>query len=348
MFRWGLLVTTIAACGFTPPAVHDAPPADAAIDAAPDAPPGACALSALTMQVTTLAGCSDGGTADGSRGLGRFNNPVNLVLSSSGMAYVADFDSRKLRKVDAAGKVTTLVDMPHPFGMAIASDGYLIVETDDDDMSMHSFTSGTVWRVNPATGAATVLARDIGRPRGVCVLPDGRIALTDQVRHVVELLDSQTGVVSVLAGAADQMGHVNATGGLARFSQPWDVVYDNGDLIVSEVDNGDLRRVTLDGVVSDVVPMGSLDQPQGLAIDDQGTLYVTEYGHSHDVKKVEGTTISLLAGSIEGYLDADDPRAAAFYGVEGLDVTPDGKRVVVADGNHGDGMAYNHIREIHQ
>jgi DNA-binding beta-propeller fold protein YncE len=213
---------------------------------------------------------------------------------------------------------------------------------------MHSFASGTVWRVNPATGAATVIARDIGRPRGIEVLPDGRIALTDQVHFVVELLDPQTGIVSVIAGAADQAGHVNGTGGNARFAQPWDVVYDNGDLIVSEVDNGDLRRVTLAGVVTDVVPMGTFDQAQGLARDNAGTLYVTEYGAAHDVKKVAGTTVSPVAGSTVGYQDSDDPHAAQFYGVEGLDVTPDGSRLVVADGNHGDGMPFNHIRVVHQ
>jgi len=347
MFRWGLLVT-VAACGFTPPVIHDAAGSDAAIDGPPDAPPGPCDLPALTMKVATLAGCAEAGTADGDRGEARFDNPVNLVLSASGIAYVADFDSKRLRKVEPSGKTTTLVELPHPFGMALAPDGFLIVETDDDDMAMHSFASGTVWRVNPATGAATVIARDIGRPRGIAVLPDGRIALTDQVHFVVELLDPQTGIVSVIAGAADQAGHVNGTGGIARFAQPWDVVYDNGDLIVSEVDNGDLRRVTLAGVVTDVVPMGTFDQAQGLARDAAGILYVTEYGAAHDIKKVVGTTVSLLAGSTVGYQDSDDPHAARFYGVEGLDVTPDGSRLVVADGNHGDGMPFNHIRVIHQ
>jgi sugar lactone lactonase YvrE len=348
MYRWALLVT-MAACGFTPPAIHDAPPpADAAIDGPPDAPPGPCDLPPLTMKVATLAGCADAGDADGDRGAVRFDNPVNLVLSPSGIAYVADFDSGRLRKVEASGKTTTLVQLPHPFGMAIAPDGFLIVETDDDDMGMHSYATGTVWRVNPATASATVLARDIGRPRGIAVLPDGRIALTDQVHHVVELLDPTSGSVTVIAGEVDQMGHVNGSGDEARFSQPWDVIYANGDLIVSEVDNGDLRRVTLEGEVSDVVAMGTLDQPQGLAIDSTGTIYITEYGTTHDVKKLSGTTVSAVAGSTVGYQDSDDPAAAQFYGVEGMDVSADGSRLVVADGNHGDGMPFNHVRVIHQ
>jgi DNA-binding beta-propeller fold protein YncE len=347
MFRWVVLVA-VGGCAFDTPVIHDAPASDAAIDSAPDAPPAACALPPLTMKVATLAGCADGGTTDGARGDARFNNPVNLVLSPSGIAYVADFDGRRIRKVEPSGRTTTVVDLPHPFGMAIAPDGYLIVETDDDDMDNHSYQSGTIWRVNPATGAATVLVRDIGRPRGVTVLPDGRIALTDQMHHIVELLDPTTGAVTVLAGMLDVPGHLDGNGTAAQFSQPWDVAYLDGDLIVSEVDNGDLRRVTLAGVVTDLTPPGSLDQPQGLATDAAGTLYLTEWGTHHDVLKLRGATLSLIAGSTEGYADADDATRAQFYGVEGLDVSADGTRIVVADGNHGDGTAFNHVRVIHQ
>ena len=143
-------------------------------------------------------------------------------------------------------------------------------------------------------------------------------------------------------------GHANGTGELARFSQPWDVVYSNGDLLVSEVDNGDLRRVTLAGLVSDVVPPGTLDEPQGIAVDPIGNIYVTEYGTSHDIKKITASTVTPYAGSTVGYLDSDDPQAAQFYGVEGIDITRDGSLLVVADGNHGDSMPFNHIRVIHQ
>jgi DNA-binding beta-propeller fold protein YncE len=347
MFRW-LALVTVTGCGFAAPAVHDAPASDAAIDSAPDAPPSPCDLPALTMKVATLAGCAENGTADGARGAARFDNPVNLVLSPSGIAYVADFDSNRLRKVEPSGRTTTLVELPHPFGMAIAADGYLIVETDDDDMLRHDEMTGTVWRVNPATGEATVIVRDIGRPRGITVLPDGRIALTDQLHHVVELLDAASGEVTVLAGVFDMPGHANGTGAEARFAQPWDLTLWNGDLIVTELDNGDLRRVTLAGVVTDLTPPGSLDQPQGISPDASGTLYISEWGTHHDVVKLHGTTLSLVAGSTVGYADSDDPRAAQFYGVEGLDVSPDGSRIVVADGNHGDGMPFNHIRVIHQ
>jgi sugar lactone lactonase YvrE len=362
MSRGWVLVAVVAACG--PNKAH----VDAAIDGPSDGPstidaPLACALPPTTTHVFTLSGCDIAGTTNGPRGVALFSNPVNLVLGGSGVAYVADFDSNRIRKVDTLGSVTTLVhrtDLTRPFGLALATDGTLYVETDDDDMGNHSVMSGTVWKVNPATGDATVIVRDIGRPRGLAVLPNGQIAMADYMHHVVALLDPTTGTVTPLAGLADTTGHVNATGSMALFSQPWDVaVLPGGDLAVSDFDNHVIRRVTQGGVVTDYAGTpgvaGSFDgtlanatfnQPKGLAVDASGGLYVTESGN-HDVRRVAAGGVGRLAGSLAaGWLDSDTPMSAQFYGVEGLDVSPDGTRVVVADGNVGDGMAFNHVRVI--
>jgi hypothetical protein len=334
----------LAGCAYNAPKVPDAA-IDAAPDAAPDAPLGPCDLPSLTLKVATLAGCAEKGTADGPRGDARFDNPVNVVLSESGIAYVADFDSSLIRKVDTTGKTTTLTSLPRPFGLAIDSSGFLLVQTDDDDLGTHSVDTGTIWRVNPANGAKTVLVRDIGRPRGLAVMPDGRVGLADYIHNTISILDPIAATVTPLAGSRDVNGHANGSGSAALFDQPWDLAYVDGALYVAEVTNGDIRKVTLDGTVSDVVVPGTLDQPQGIAADASHALYITEW-HGRSVKKLVGTTLTLVAGGTEGYEDSDTATSAKFYGVEGLDVTPDGHRLVVADGNHGDGTAYNHVRQI--
>lgn len=340
------LLALLASCGYTAPKVPDAAVVTGdAPDAAIDAPLGPCDLPPLTLKVATLAGCSQAGTADGPRGQARFDNPVNVVLSESGIAYVAGFDSGRIRRVDATGTTTTVATLAKPFGLAFDSAGFLLVETDDDDQGNHTLDSGTIWRVNPATGAATVIIRDIGRPRGLAVLPDGRVATADYVHHTVALLDPVAATVTPLAGKRDVAGHANGSGAAATFDQPWDLAYVDGALYVTEVINGDVRKVLLDGTVTDLVAPGSLDQPQGIAADAAHTLYVTEW-HGRAVKKIVGTTITLIAGGTEGYEDSDAAASAKFYAVEGLDVSPDGHRIVVADGNHGDGTAYNHVRVI--
>ncbi|MBV8762750.1 MAG: hypothetical protein JO257_36030 [Deltaproteobacteria bacterium] len=338
------LLVILASCAYKAPKLPDAAVGDAP-DAAIDAPPDPCQLPSLTMKVATLSGCAQAGTTDGPRGEARFANPVNVVLSQSGIAYVADFDSDRIRKVDATGKATTLVALPKPFGLAFDSAGFLLVETDDDDLGNHTMDSGTIWRVNPATAVATMIVRDIGRPRGLAVLPDGRVALADYIHDTLAILDVQAATVTPLAGTHDVGGHANGNGSAALFDQPWDIVYVDGALYVTEVTNGDIRKVTLTGDVTDLVAPGSLDQPQGIAADAAHTLYITEW-HGRSVKKIVGTQITLIAGGNDGYLDSDTPTAAKFYALEGLDVTPDGHRIVIADGNHGDMSAYNHVRQI--
>ena len=103
------------------------------VDAPTDSAFDPCALAPLQLPAATLAGCASAGTMDGVRGVARFDNPVNLVLGPSGIAYVSDFDSNLLRRVGIDGTTTTIVTsqkLYRPFGMIMTTDGYLYMETD--------------------------------------------------------------------------------------------------------------------------------------------------------------------------------------------------------------------------
>lgn len=59
--------------------------------------------------VTTLAGLAgSSGSSDGTGSAARFSNPAGLAVDLSGNIYVADSDNHTIRKVTAAGVVTTL------------------------------------------------------------------------------------------------------------------------------------------------------------------------------------------------------------------------------------------------
>jgi sugar lactone lactonase YvrE len=363
-------IVLIAACGSsnnTPrddggaDATRDAM-ADASFDAAPDAPPVPCSnLPALTLKVATLAGCDQAGAVDGTRVLARFSNPVNVAIAPDGTTYVADFDDNFLRSVAPDGTTKTVVarpDFQKPFGLAFAPNGTLYVETDNNDSGMHSSTTGTIWSVDPTTGAASVVARNLGRPRGIVVLADGRIAMSDQFHHVVSILDPTSGAVTPLAGMMDLPGHVNANGANAQFSQPYDLVQlANTDLAVADYDNHRVREVTLAGDVTDLAGSGLMGSdngaaatatfvlPQGLALGSDGSLYVSDHG-SHLIRQITSGQVSTLAGDgTSDWLDSDVPLSARFRAVEGLDA--DANRLVIADGNNGDGSLFNRIRVFH-
>ncbi|MBA3541488.1 MAG: hypothetical protein H0T79_17885, partial [Deltaproteobacteria bacterium] len=336
---------------------------DAAPDAPPDAPPGPCAMPSLALTIATLAGCADAGTIDGPRLIARFRNPVNTLVAPSGITYVADAESNRIRMIDATGTTSTLVqriDFGRPFGLALAPDGALYVETDASDFGVLSAQTGTIWKVDPTTGAATVIERNLGRPRSLVVIPDGRILMADHLHHVIGLLDPITKNYSVLAGTLDLPGHINARSGAAvQFTEPSDVVLhpDLEHVVVADRGNHVLRLVRIsDGATSDYVGTGlagnqdgplaqaTFDGPQALAIAADGTLYVSDVS-TRRIRRITATDVTTIAGDgTPGWLDTDLPLQARFYGVEGMSLTPDGTQLVIADGNQGDGDPYHRIR----
>lgn len=347
------MVVVVAACD--PPRatpVPDAPPVDA--------PPGVCIKGELALAVTTLAGCELPDITDGIRADARFNNPTNVAIGPDGTAYVTDFDNNRVRRVAPDGQTTTLIDdatrFARPFGITFAPDGALLIETDDNDTLEHTIDTGTIWRVDPTTGDATVLARNLGRPRGIVALADGRIVMSDHMHHVISILDPATGIETTLAGMPDVAGYANGTGTEARFAQPYDIVQlPDGDLAVADQDNHRIRRVTLAGVVTDLAGSGAVSNidgpvgvatfhaPQGLALAGD-TLFVTDVRRYFIRRISNGNVVTVAGDGTQGWLDSDSPRGARFYGIEGLDA--DGTRLVVADGNGGFGTPFHRIRTI--
>lgn len=316
----------------------------------------------FTNGVSTLSGTAEAGYVDGARAVAKFSNPVNVAFRD-GTLYVADFDNNKLRAIDTTSHVTTTVinqaGFQRPFGLAFAADGTLYVSTDNDPMGGHTLMSGTIWRIDLSGKKATVVAASIGRPRGIAVLPDGRIAVADDLHHVIELVDPGTGKVTVIAGVFDAKGMVDGTGAAARFSTPYSlIVRGDGKLMVTDFDNNRLRQVALDGTtttlagatqagfVDGAMATARFSHPQGLTMAANGDIFITDLGNFR-VRKVVGDQVTTVAGSgMGGYLDNDNPLAAQLYGLEGLSVVPDGSMLYVADGNRGEAVPFNRIRQV--
>jgi len=317
---------------------------------------------------TTLAGTGEAGLVDGPATSARFHNPVNVAVDSMGTIFVADFDNDRVRKIAADGSVSTLVNQSNfsrPFGLAIGPGDLLYVQTDANDTGERNSTTGTVWKVSRTGGVAvaTVIARNLGRPRGLALLSDGDLALSDPAHHVVSRLNVTTGTVSLIAGGLDAPGFTNGTGAAARFNRPYGLTQSaDGSLLVADQNNHSIRRITLTGAVSTVSGTGvagstdgvasvaTFTSPQDVKQTSDGVIYVADTG-GHTIRTIRqgatGSVVATFAGTgVRGF--ADGPRLTAqFWGLEGIAV---GKsdQIVIADGTGGDDAdpPYNRVRMI--
>lgn len=315
------------------------------------------------VTVTTLAGGATAGATNGPAGTATFSNPVGVVIDPSGGLVVADFDNDLLRRVAPDGAVSTLTALSgfsRPYGLASMGSA-LYAQTDAAPSGARNANTGSLWRIDTASGVPTVVATDMGRPRAFAQLSDGRWVLSDVANQRLRLLDPATGAVSELAGLAGCAGSAVGTGPDARFTSPAGVVVLPGDrIIVADMGAHVLREVTSAGVVTafagDGVP-GTIDGPRSgarfngpraLAADASGAIFVSEV-NSHRIRRIasDGTVTTVAGDGTAGATDGIGA-TASFYGQEGIAVSPDGTTLYVADGTGGsdDPVPYHRIRKI--
>ena len=275
-----------------------------------------------TGVVSTLAGNPNvTGDTDGTGTSASFRTPCGVAVDGSGNVYVASGQRHTIRKVTAAGVVTTLAG------------------------------SGGFNGSNDGTGSAARFYN----PRGIAVDAAGaNVYVADTSDNTIRKVTTAQGVVTTLAGIGYyntlvSYGSLDGTGSAARFSGPNGIAMDgNGDLWVADSGNNAIRKVTTAGVVTTYAGssrvIGSNDgtgnaagfnYPQGVTLDSAGNTYVADT-INHTIRKVTKagvvTTIAGIAG-VSGSSDGEGV-AAKFYRPNSLAVYSDGTLVVADTFNH--------------
>ena len=188
-------------------------------------------------------------------------------------------------------------------------------------------------------------------PSGVTADANGNVFVTDFLNCSIRKITAE-GVVSSLAGKLPA-GYVDAQGELAQFGYPNGVAVDaQGNLFISDEATHTIRKVTPAGDVTtfagkglepgDLNGTGSaarFKNPSGIAIDNQGNLYVADQFNNRIRKITALGVVTTLAGSGEPSFADGTGAAAKFYRPVGVVV--DGAGVVYV------GDLFNHrIRKI--
>ncbi|USX18447.1 gluconolaconase [Oxalobacteraceae bacterium OTU3REALA1] len=160
--------------------------------------------------VTTIAGGSRAGKADGPAAQALFDLPTGLAVAANGDLYIADTGNNAIRKLDKNGVVTTVAEakegeraslLRSPVAVALTADGYLYVGSNSHGRLAQITPAGEVLALTDVDRMAEPGYGPDGTvrlyaPRGIAVARDGSLFVTDgatyRLHHVGAAVAGQT------------------------------------------------------------------------------------------------------------------------------------------------------------
>ncbi len=235
--------------------------------------------------ISTFAGngtsgyCGDGGPATAAQ----LNQPSSIAIDDAGNVYVADVFNQVIRKIDAAGIITT-------------------------------FAGNTISGFSGDGGPAT--AAQLRSPISVAADHSGNVYIADGLNAVIRKVNA-AGIISSIAGILGATGYTGDGGPAtaATISQTVEITTDPlGNLFLADVYNNVVRKVNSAGIITTIAGNGfaagestpggifmgdggspvfaGLNWPRCVAFDAVGNMYIPD-SYDNAVRKV-----SAISGTI--------------------------------------------------
>jgi predicted membrane-bound mannosyltransferase/DNA-binding beta-propeller fold protein YncE len=194
----------------------------------------------------------------------------------------------------------------HPHGLAISADGSLYIADTDNNRVQHISPQGEVIKTWGTYGDITSGSAPEGtfnQPWGIAIGPDGSVYVTDTWNHRIQKFNA-AGEFIKMWGYFGQAENPDAMWG------PRDVVVDtNGHVIISDTGNKRILIFDQEGnFLSEFggvgLGPGQFDEPVGLAVSNDGKLYVADTWNQRVQVFIPGTNndfIPLTSWDIAGW-----------------------------------------------
>ena len=259
------------------------------------------------------------------------SDPSGVAVDGAGNLYIADLGNSRIRKVTPDGTITTMAgngtagyngdniaatsaEITYPEGVAVDGAGNLYIA---------DYSYSRIRKVSAATGLITTVAgngtsgyngdnipatnAELNSPMGLAVDGAGNLYIADYRNERIRKV-TPGGTITTVAGdgytASNGQGGYSGDGGPATSAElnlPYGVAVDaSGNLYIVDDNNGRIRKVTPDGIITTVAGNGgyfyngdnmpstsaTLWTPWGVAVDGAGNLFIADTSNNR-IRKVD-------------------------------------------------------------
>ncbi|MBS1531540.1 MAG: gliding motility-associated C-terminal domain-containing protein [Bacteroidetes bacterium] len=284
--------------------------------------------------VTTFAGNSKNGAANGQGPGESFHLPVGITIDKAGNLYVTDGDNASILKVDKSGTVTKMAlsfaAQPagfNPYGLAVDNSGNLYAPDPFANL---------VWKIDPSGNVTVFADRNsvtadgttaiFSSPSGIAIDNSGNLYVANTGNGSILKITSGGTITTIATGLNHPLGLVAGT---------------QGNVYEVDEDGNKVNKISSGNVVSTFASgaAAGFNWPEFITMDQAGNLYVTDSGNNEIKKITPAGTVTVIAGNPAGGANGGVGAAAGFNNPLGIVADAAGDLFVVDSNN-------NLIREI--
>ncbi len=233
--------------------------------------------------ISTIAGTGEAGSKgdNAAATLAQLNGPRSVAVDSFHNIYVADTGNNAVRKITAAGRITTVTtQLNAPEYVAVGPDGAIYIADAGNNRVVKITPAGAISTI---TQSIKPVALTFDAAGNLLVVAEGRISKIEP-----------TGVVTMLIDG------LNSPRGLA--------LNEDGDLLIAETGLNAIRRLTPAGVLTTIAGSGvigfagdggpaiaaQLNSPVDVAVDSGGVVWIADSANN----RIRALTPSVIGESV--------------------------------------------------